>query len=234
MKSHRYVPLALLLLFPSVAARADYLPSPDCWVVPPGLKPGDTYQVCFVTSTAKATTTSQVPSPTNFGNLYAADWIVTYTAYEAWALQVWDGRTPLVHAVLSDPTANAKDRISITEPLYNTHGDLIATDQADLWDGSIQNPVEYDEHGNPVTGSTLVWTGTMSNGDVYYGQTCGDWNISNNSASGSLGDATKSDNGWLLAKAQACSLTAHLTASPSRSPSPCLNPPRSSCWAWVP
>ena len=135
---------------------------------------------------------------------------MTYTAFEAGAIQVWNGTDPLVHAVLSIPGDNACDRIPITAPLYNTHGDLIATDQADLWDGSIHNPVAYDEHGNLITGSTKVWTGSFQNGSAYSGYTCGNWNIANNSSSGSLGDATKSNGVWLYASTEACSLTARL------------------------
>ena len=47
-------------------------------------------------------------------------------------------------------------------PLYNLQGQRIATTYTDLWDGSIQNAIRYDEFGNSVSGP--VWTGTSNNG----------------------------------------------------------------------
>ena len=60
-------------------------------------------------------------------------------------------------AVLSTDSVSAKDRITITGKIYNTHGDLIANGASDLWDGNIQNAVGYDETGvfSIVTGKQI-------------------------------------------------------------------------------
>jgi hypothetical protein len=53
--------------------------------VPPGLQPGDHYQLIFATSfvTAIDTDTSVPPATPYFGGLAAADYTVTYAAWQA-------------------------------------------------------------------------------------------------------------------------------------------------------
>jgi hypothetical protein len=134
--------------------------------VPAGLQPGDHYHLIFATSfqTDIDTDTSVPPATPFFGGLAAADYAVTYTAWAAGMLPDWNFADLAWHAVLSTNGHNAKDRISVQGPIYNTHGDLIANDANDLWDGSIANPVGYDEIGQLITSDFGVWTGTKPDG----------------------------------------------------------------------
>ena len=48
----------------------------------------------------------------------------------------WDAVTPYWQAILSDTGdgGDARDRLNITAPVYNTNGELVATDLNDLFD----------------------------------------------------------------------------------------------------
>lgn len=61
-------------------------------------------------------------------------------------------------SVLSDSTTDAASRFTINAPIYNTFGQQVASNSANLWSGSLLNAVRYDESGNVVT--SRVWTGS--------------------------------------------------------------------------
>jgi len=65
-------------------------------------------------------------------------------------------------ALLSTETVDARSRILRPAPIFNSIGQLVANDPADLWDGSLLNAVRYDEKGG--VGFAIVWTGTDSDG----------------------------------------------------------------------
>jgi hypothetical protein len=76
-------------------------------------------------------------------------------------------------AILSDSATNAKDRLTISGPIFNTGGDRIANDSVDLWDSSVDFGITYNQHG-AVSGLGESWTGT--NGDGTSAATnCTDW-----------------------------------------------------------
>jgi hypothetical protein len=71
---------------------------------------------------------------------------------------------------------NAKNRLDIEAPIYNTQGELIATDAADLWDGAIDHAVKYNEFGvYDIQSYFDAWTGTYADG-TWTGYSAGDWN----------------------------------------------------------
>ena len=144
--------------------------------VPASLQPGDHYHIIFVTGlvTAIDTDTTVPPNIPLWGGIAAADYIVTGSA-AAGGLTDNSGFQDITwKAVLSTSTVDARDRINVQGPVYNTHGDLIATDAADLWDGSIANPIKYDESGVDAFGSVAVWTGTSRIGKAT-ADNAGDW-----------------------------------------------------------
>ncbi len=125
-------------------------------VVPPGLQPGDQYRLVFVTSKA----TEAIPSIANL-NQFVTDsansvpdlaalgttWKAIVTVnYDSQSIAAWDntGTNPSVSAGV---------------PIYNTHGLPVASSNADLWDGSLANPINYDEQETLLSGF-LAWTGT--------------------------------------------------------------------------
>jgi hypothetical protein len=167
-----FVALVLLVAIRSSRLRSVTLATVACpvlWAatagaavpVPSGLQPGD-HQLIFATSDKLGIDISPGGEPTTFSGLTSADLAVTWFAWQANLLPSWNFVDPLFHAVLSTNGHNAKDRVNITGPIYNFHGDVIVTDANDLWDGSIANPVRFDEYGSPQ--GSAVWTGTNASG----------------------------------------------------------------------
>ena len=152
--------------------------------VPPELSPGDKYRLVFVTSaethsggTDQAgltppgfTTVAQfngfatscataVPALASLGTTWSA--VISATA------PTWADPSASVNArtnTATDPTANAATSV----PIYQLAGLRVANGYADLWDGTIQNPINVNElGGGPVAqggGLFRVWTGANSSG----------------------------------------------------------------------
>jgi hypothetical protein len=128
---------------------------------PASLQPGDHYQLLFATSftTLIDTDTSVPPATPYFGGLAAADYTVTYAAWEANILPIWNFSDIVYHAVLSTNGHDARDRLDIEAPIFNMHGDFLAAGADDLWTNGIANPVNYDEFGELIRSDQGVWTG---------------------------------------------------------------------------
>ncbi len=191
--------------------------SPAPGLNPAGLAPGSEYQLMFVNSfdTFVSNQTGSPPTVPFWGGLDAADWVTTLAAAISGLLEPfepffpgtsWDGNI-IYKAVLSTQAETAFDRLDIQAPIYNTNGDLIATDQADLWDGNISNPVGYDEFCTAVPVGTRVWSGSVEQG-IWSGNSCGDWNDPNRNAS--LGVTSLIGPGWLNGGQQVCAQPARL------------------------
>lgn len=127
--------------------------------VPSGLNPGDTYRLAFVTSTTRDASSSDIMVYNDF---------VTSVANSVPELQalgtIW-------LAIGSTTTADARDNTvtnpsSAGVPIYRLDGTLIASGNADLWDGSLNAALQTDEMGGYV--NTSVWTGTLSTGEAAY------------------------------------------------------------------
>jgi len=84
--------------------------------------------------------------------------------------------------LISTSTVDAKDRVSITNQVYNTNSQLLANNGADLWDGTIAASAFYDEFGN-VNGDD-IWTGSGSGSGVYDGLDCNAWTTDSSGVSG--------------------------------------------------
>lgn len=169
--THFLLAIALLLLGSS-ASRADLVP-------PPGVGPGETYHIAFATSfqTRLSTNRTVPPSFPDFGGIDAASWNTTFAAFNAGLFSGWNGSDLVYRAVLSDSTADAIDHTNIQGAVYNTNGDLLATDATDFFDGVLINPIGYDEFGNPISPSQdAMWSGTVVGGAAS-AFTCGNWDL---------------------------------------------------------
>ena len=62
-------------------------------------------------------------------------------------------------AIISTATVDAIDNVAITGPVYTLDDRLVANDANDMFDGSIANPINYDEMAN-VNVKSNVWTGS--------------------------------------------------------------------------
>jgi len=134
-------------------------------LIPGGLNPGDQFRVAFVTSGGRNSTSAIIGDYDQFvSNLALAAGINTYFGDAVtWQAIV---STP---AVGITPAISAISRLPATSPaIYRIDGALVATSGADLWDGSILNPINRTELNVGVPAgdetNTWVWTGTFSNG----------------------------------------------------------------------
>ena len=132
---------------------------------PPGLVGGDTFHYILVTAGVTDGLAHDVNFYHSFANVEA----------NSGALPGVIGGPLSWRAAVSTGTVVARDAapVGATSPVYNTQHQLIATGYADLWDGSLAYPVEFDQHGVSV-GEALVLTGTQADGDAAPSRTLGD------------------------------------------------------------
>ncbi len=192
-----------LVLLAAVSARAA-LPAP-----------GSTYHLLFATSNSyRTTSTTSIPPPGGrFGSIAAADYQVTSSAFDAQlpGTLTWDGVSPLYRAILSITGDNARDRLSVSGPVFNLHGTELASGHADLFDGSLAAAVDYDELGTLITSDSDVWTGSTSVGTAAGGLSCGTWNNTSNASGGGVGSENDSDGHWIsTGLTQNCNRSARL------------------------
>ena len=123
---------------------------------PPGLNPGDEYQLVFVTSGTRNGASGSIADYNAFVQTQAAlnpsltgtDDGISYTAIA----RATDG-------VLA--TTNAL----VVGPVYNMSGGLVASSFSDMWDGVLSNHMGYDQFGD--LSATNVWTGMLSDGTTF-------------------------------------------------------------------
>ncbi len=123
-------------------------------VVPPGLQPGDEYRIVFATS-------GQTGGDWGFTAHY--DQFVAAAANAAPELAALGTTWTAIVSVTAGPTdawdhTGTNPTVSTGVPFYNTQGMLVATSNADLWDGTLVNPIEFDEQGTSYPAN--IWTGT--------------------------------------------------------------------------
>jgi len=162
-RSLLWLPLALIVLIVGLLA-ADSARA-ALTLIPPGLNPGDQFRVVFVSSGVRNSTSSIIGDYDQFvNNLAISAGINTYFGNAV----TWQAIVS-TQAVGITPAIAAISRLPATSPaLYRIDGALVATSGADLWDGSILNPINRTESNGSIPAgdsiSTSVWTGTLSSG----------------------------------------------------------------------
>ena len=151
----RYLLKAVVLKVATIALLLMTTRSAQALVVPASLNPGDSYQLAFVTqgtqtanlgggiATFNAFVQSQAAlNPSLTGAGLGVDWFV----------------------IGSTLTVDARDNALVSAPVYLLDGStIIANDFADMWDGSIANPIDIDQFGT-IVATALVHTGSISDG----------------------------------------------------------------------
>ena len=143
----------LALTVVGIAARSD---ASNLNAIPPGLSPGDTYRLVFLTTGVYTSTDYNIAD-------YNSE--VNIEANAVGALAALDTTWTVIG---STPSVNAIDNIGQDPgvPIYNTAGLLVAgdatTSSGGLFSGSIFTPIEYDENGNLHL--VFTFTGTNANG----------------------------------------------------------------------
>jgi hypothetical protein len=150
--------LAAIILVP-VAARASIS------TVPAGLNPGDEYRLVFVTSWNYG-----FPSSTDIGTYNTIVNDLAQSVPELAELNVqWNvlGSTQSVNARQNTGTDPSLGGV----PIFLLNGDRIATDYADLWDGTLENALNITETGvaytpnmHPGNGAYYIWAGQVWTG----------------------------------------------------------------------
>ena len=162
--------------------------------------PGDgytgPYRLVFATSSHPMADSSRTMTDFNADVTTAAGLITELAALGA----TWTciGSTPTVDARDNSGT-NPNDETGI--PIYTTSGLRIADDNADLWDGSIQNPIMLDDgtSGGNLTGgqrsySDYTWTGSNTNGT---GASSGDGRQLSTDGNLRVSRGGRIDSGWI-------------------------------------
>jgi hypothetical protein len=120
------------------------LPAVAVVVVPPGLQPGDTYHLVFVTRDFRDATSPNIADYNAFVQAQAN--LNPDLAGISWK------------AIASTETVDARNNALISAPVYNLAGVNIASGFADIWDGSINAPILRDQFMNGAAAGP--WTGT--------------------------------------------------------------------------
>jgi len=114
-------------------------------------------------------------------------------------------------AIVSTSTLDARDKVRILGPVYNTNGELVAHDAQQFWEGILETPMNYDETGALVTSNTTAWTGTGGDGRHVGNDCCEDWSTNSFFFTGRTGSVTSTSAGaWQSIGSNSCNVTRRL------------------------
>jgi hypothetical protein len=147
---------------------------------------------------SETTTDGSISSGTLIG-IPAANEICQHDAYDA-------GLTGEYIALISSGSQKIKTKLPSSGKFVNVLGTEIASDRADLFDGSIKNLIKYQADEDPIGGH--AWTGSDVYGNDAYAENsqvrddadCDDWKSHSSNANeyaGGLGQLTKTDSNWI-------------------------------------
>jgi hypothetical protein len=123
------------------------------------LEEGAMYRVLFVTRDTEYALTSNIEPYNTFVSNAAVSGSVTGGLGLTWKALASTGD---MNAQVNTGIFNYDSSV-IT--MFNTAGQIVASSGSDLWSGTLDHPVGYDEHGEAW--NTYAWTGTNDNGETY-------------------------------------------------------------------
>ena len=171
MKTRIFVASLLTILRASLASATPV-------TLPPGVAPGSTYFLAFVTAGTRDAMSS---------NIFDYDAFVTAQANLDSSLAAL-GTT--WKAIGSTDTVSAVTHIGVTGPVYNLRGQLVATSSADMFDGTLAAPIDFDQYGSQRDG--FVWTGSAYTGTSNPPLSLGSFNTE-------LAISNLTNSGWIAA-----------------------------------
>ena len=118
-------------------------------VVPIGLTPGDRYRLAFVTSGTRDATSTLISDYNAFVTAQANLSPLLLALNTTWRVI---GSTLSVNAITNIGLPN-------DPAIYNTNGGLVAIGIPDLFDGTLSNPINWDQLGIGFMNRS-VWTGS--------------------------------------------------------------------------
>jgi hypothetical protein len=122
------------------------------------LEEGARYRVLFVTNGSTTASSGEIDDYNTFVSNAAGAGALTDSLGLTWK------------ALLSTDDMNAQDNTGIFNDdsalisMFDTKGQIVASSGVDLWNGSLDYPIGYDE--NRTSSASIVWTGTLANGDT--------------------------------------------------------------------
>ncbi len=141
--------LGIILMLPASAWAAP--------ILPPGINPGDTYQLAFVTSTTRSGSSSNIADyNTHVQNAANAAGIGIGSTFF--------GSDVTWKAIASTTAIDARDNALVVGEVYNLAGTKVADTFADFWDGTHDTRIDFDENVQRLLGRKDVWTGTQPDG----------------------------------------------------------------------
>lgn len=111
-------------------------------------------------------------------------------------------------AIISDESTSAESRIPNGIIFYRVDGVMVAYSKVDLLTGNLDNPINLNENGNTPQGTTLAWTGSFEDGQIYSEHTCHNWGWANEV--GITGLWTSTNGNWLNEYPFECTEYKHL------------------------
>ncbi len=126
--------------------------------VPTGLAVGAQYRLAFVTSGTTAATSTDI----NFYNSFVTSQASAITELAALSTTWKAIASTLTTAARDNTGTNITVPGNTGVPIFLLDGSKLADDNADLWDGSVDNPLNIDQTG--ATLATDVWAGTRFDG----------------------------------------------------------------------
>jgi hypothetical protein len=160
MKDFKSIAAGLSLALAAMAMTAPSALSAPI-TLPTGLNPGDQYRLAFVTSTTRDATSTNIADYNSFVTAAAN------TQAELAALgTTWT-------AIASTATVDARDNTntlptsgggSLGVPIFLLNDTKLADTNDDLWDNSIDTPLNILEDGTVTGISVGVWTGSFPSG----------------------------------------------------------------------
>jgi hypothetical protein len=146
-----------LILFCTTCLAATPTASAAAITVPAGLSPGSQYRLAFVTSTKRDAASSNIGDY----NLFVTTAANSVPELAALATS-WTAIASTASTAANDNT-NTNPSVLTGHPIYGLAGHLIATNNADLWDGTILHALNVTETGVALD-FAAVWTGPTSAG----------------------------------------------------------------------
>ena len=152
--------------------------------VPPGLSPGDTYHIAFVTSGTRDAFSTDID---DYNAFVQAQALISGAITEDWNVS-W-------RAIGSTSSIDARDNAVVTAPVFLLDGTLVASGATQMWSGNLQpssGGIHLDQYGNDASGQ-YVWTGSFGDGSGF-----GDSNYELGGISGTTAGLSGQENGaWL-------------------------------------
>ena len=144
----RHTLIVACVLLVSIQSHADI-------ITPAGLSPGDQFRIVFVSD-------SRVPAVSS--DIATYDALIQGDAVAA-GLNTYNGQAVNWMVLGSTAAVSAVSRVPLSSnvPIYRIDGVKVADNAADLWDGSIDAPIDLTASGSTPSNPN-TWTGSEVNG----------------------------------------------------------------------